>query len=369
MTERERILAVLRREKPDRLPWCADLAYWINGLRGMGSYPKEYEDTCGDNGLQKLHRDIGAGFYLQGYFPFQPLYRCGVTLTEKREGDRLLRTFRTPVGELNEVTEFSHVSFSWGYRKRLVEDIDDLRVFAYIAEHTDYVPDYELARSRYETVGDNGVVLCYMPKSPMMELVALQSGVENFTYMAADEEEELDAILRALEEKCDEACRLTLDSPAECIMIPENISSESVGKRFYHRYMEGYHRKWTERIRQAGKYSFVHQDGTTRGLITELSESGFDVIEAVTPKPVGDVEIEEVRSLVRPETIIWGGIPGGYFSDIVPQEIFEAHVLRCIETMKNAPNFVLGVADEVVPGSRWERIYRVRELVDRYGEM
>ena len=150
-------------------------------------------------------------------------------------------------------------------------------------------------------------------------------------------------------------------------MIPENITSECV-KPFYE-LMEGYHKKWTDRIRAAGKYSFVHQDGTVRGLVGELSKrSGFDVIEAVTPKPVGDVTIEEARELVRPETIIWGGMPGGFFrEDSLSDADFDAHLMHCIEVMTGSPNYVLGVADQVVPGSSVRRLRRVRELVDRYG--
>ena len=32
MTTRERILGMLKGEKIDRIPWCADLAYWIDYL-------------------------------------------------------------------------------------------------------------------------------------------------------------------------------------------------------------------------------------------------------------------------------------------------------------------------------------------------
>ena len=71
MTERERILAILNRQEPDQLPWAADLSYWIFSMQKSGVYPAKYRDTELDNGLQKLHRDCGAGFYLQGYHPWK----------------------------------------------------------------------------------------------------------------------------------------------------------------------------------------------------------------------------------------------------------------------------------------------------------
>ena len=70
MTKRERILTVLGRKKPDKLPWCADLSYWMNGLEKTGKLEDKYR---GEEGLFRLHRDIGAGFYLQGFFPYKEI--------------------------------------------------------------------------------------------------------------------------------------------------------------------------------------------------------------------------------------------------------------------------------------------------------
>ena len=84
---------------------------------------------------------------------------------------------------------------------------------------------------------------------------------------------------------------------------------------------------------------------------------------------MGDVTIEEARELVLPETIIWGGMPGGFFrEDSLSDADFDAHLMHCIEVMTKSPNYVLGVADQVVPGSTVRRLRRVRELVDQYGK-
>lgn len=367
MTERARVLSILKHEQPDQLPWLADLSYWIYSREIDKTLPEKYANRKFDDGLQRMHRDYGIGFYLQGYEPFY-VERKNVEINTERKGGICVTTMSTPVGSLREVQQYSKTSYSWGITEHLIKDIEDLKVYTYILKNTTYLPDYEFAKQRYETIGDNGIVLCYTPKSPLMDLVALRAGVENVTFMEVDDQEEFVALLDEIEEKHDEACRLAIESPAECIMIPENISSECVAS-FYQNYMKRYHKKWTEQIRAAGKYSFVHQDGTVRGLISQLSkESGFDVIEAVTPMPIGDVAIEEVASLVNEKTIIWGGIPGGMFVEsVMSDEAFDAHVKKCIQVMTKSPRYVLGVADQVVPGASERRVHRVRELVDEYG--
>jgi uroporphyrinogen-III decarboxylase len=251
--------------------------------------------------------------------------------------------------------------------EHLVKGPGDLPALRYLYEHTFYEPDYALAARRYDLVGDHGLVLCYLPKTPFMELVALRAGIQTVTYLLADARDEMEETLAVMTRKHDEAAQIALDSPAECLMIPENLSSESVGKRLYGRYVRPYEARWIERIRAAGKYSFIHIDGTLRGLMREVSQTGFDVLEAVTPEPSGDIPVEELHCWAEPGTVIWGGLPGVMFSDLVSDAEFDAFVARALAVFRSAPRYVLGVADQVPPLARRERIARVAELVELHG--
>jgi Uroporphyrinogen decarboxylase (URO-D) len=359
---RSRVLAVLNGQKPDVVPWLGDLDYWVQWLRVSGRLPEKY---AGD-GLFRLHRDLGVGFYLQGYFPFRTIYD-GVDVRVEPAGLGRVTTVRTALGALREVQEWLPDSFSIGWTERFVKSWRDLKALRYLYEHTRYEPDYELAERRYDLTGTNGLVLCYLPRSPFMQLVALDAGIEAVTYALSDAPEELEETLAVIGRKDDEASEIALRSPAECLMIPENLSSEVVGKKFYDAYVRPHDERWTRRIREAGKTSFLHIDGTLRGLIREASATGFKVLEAVTPAPVGDIEIEDLHNWVEPETVLWGGLPGVYFTDLVSDSEFDAFVRRVLEVMRSAPRYVLGVADQVPPLARFERIARVRELVETYG--
>ena len=114
MNRREDILKLLRGEKPEYLPWFGDLAYWIDYLKedklmpakyltgkdiATGSVNKGLAGTFAEDDLQMLHRDLGVGLYLQGYFPFIEEYH---DLEYSFEEDPVQRirttTFKTPVG-------------------------------------------------------------------------------------------------------------------------------------------------------------------------------------------------------------------------------------------------------------------------------
>ena len=303
---------------------------------------------------------------MQGYFPYKPIFE-GISVDVEVQGNVEVTKIETPSGTLKQVRKYLPESYTWAIVEHYVKDWRDLKAIRYWYENTYYEPDYYLAQKRYELIGDNGIVLCYLPKSPLMEMVVLLAGIEATTYIMFDAKDEFDETLAVLEKKADEAAQIALNSPAECLMIPENLSSEVVGKNMFELYMRGYEQKWNDRIKQVGKYSFVHMDGTLRGLIREVASTGFTVLEALTPAPVGDIPIEEIHQWIDSDNIIWGGIPGVYFTDLISDEDFDQFIIKVLEVMKSQPRYVLGVADQVPPKSRWERIKRVHELVERYG--
>lgn len=389
MTKRERILAMLRGEKPDKLPWCADLAYWIDYLNDEKLMPAKYLEheahaanekvsmglaaPFNSVGLLQMHRDLDVGFYLQGYFPYDVIYDETVQVDTVYENvkDGQLRTIKvtTPVGSMEEVWEYRFITHSWGPRYHMCKGVEDIPKLKYLYEHTTYEPNYTIAEERMGLVGDMGVVLVYMPKAPIMELISLRAGLGNVVDMLDEDEEAFEDLLQVMEKKHDEACELALKAPGECVMIPDNLSSGSIGRNLYRKYDMPYAKKWTARIREAGKYSFVHLDGTLNPLLTDTCEAGYDVIEGLTPKPMGDIEYDEMRPLATRDAILWGGIPSHLFDPDYPDEEFDRYVIDLIHKMVEDGRSVLAVGDQVVPRTKAERIRRVNDLVEKYGAM
>jgi hypothetical protein len=262
------------------VPWFGDLDYWYHAARTAAQLPEKYQ---GD-GYFQLNRDLGVGFYLQGFFPFTQ-HTPGITFSEQRAGDQIIRTMSTPRGDLTEVQQYLPTSFSWGYVKHYVEKPADLPAYKCYLESLQFAPAYAEAERRKSIVGDNGVVLCYTPRSPFMQMVTTYVGIVNLVYLLVDAPEQMAEIFAIMERQYDLAAQITVDSPAECIMIPENLSSEVVGAGYYKRYLRPYESRWINRIRQAGKYSFIHMDGTLKGLLKHVAETGFEDIEAATPQP------------------------------------------------------------------------------------
>ena len=363
MTPRERILTLLKGSQPDRVPWFGDLDYWASALLATGKRPAGFRESPE---YIDWHRSLGVGFYLQGYFPFRPI----LDLEERQwsEGNRRYRALVTPHGTLRECWEYLPESYAEAPVEHLLKSEDDLPALQYVYAHTSWEPDYDYAHRRHEQIGDQGILLCYLPKSPFMHLVALEAGIAAVTFTEAAAPEEFAETLAVMQSAFDRAARIAVDSPAEVLMIPENLSAEMIGPRLFEKYMRPYQERWIGEIDRAGKRSFVHMDGTLRGLLREEASTGVSVIEAMTPHPVGDLPVEAWADLAgSPSTILWGGIPGVYFTPNVPEEEFDRHVLNVLSVMRTSPRYVLGVADQVPPDCLESRVRKVADLVEEHG--
>ncbi len=363
-TPRKRLLALLGGEQPDRVPWFADLDYLASALIGRGLRSEDFKSS---NDYFVWHRRLRTGFYLQGYFPFT-VRRSGCRIVESSDGVLRTRTIETPKGTLRETWRRLPASFTEAPVEHLVKSDEDLPAYRYLYEHTEYAPDFAPAARRNTQIGDLGINLCYTPRSPFMRLAVLDAGIETLTILASTAPEAVEATLAVMCEKLTEAVDVACAAPVDAIMMPENLSSEVVGKRFFHDYVEEIQLDWIERIHAAGKYSFIHIDGSLRGLLAEEAALGFSVLEALTPAPVGDLAVERWADFVAPSTsVLWGGIPGPYFTPQTNDAEFEAHVRTVLDVMRSAPRFVLGVADQVPPDGLERRVARVADLVEECG--
>lgn len=366
MTPRERVLAILSGKQPDQVPWFGDLDYWANSLIKRGLKPEGFIQS---DDYITWHRELGVGFYLQGFFPFKEIIEnCDVK--NWSEGNYRYREIKTPKGTLRECWQWMETSFSEGHQEYLLKSAADLPAYRYMIENIRYEADYDYAEKRVGQIGDQGALLCYTPRSPFMRMLALDAGINTIMMIYMDDPEGFTETIEIMKPKLTEAAEITIASPAEIVMTPENLSAEMVGPNFFDMFMKDIQTKWSDMIKAAGKYSCIHMDGTLKALLREEMSIGLTFIEACTPAPVGDLAMADWPDYTsKSGTIMWGGIPGLYFTDKVGDAEFDRFIIEdVLPVMKSRPQYVLGVADQVPPDGLERRVARVRELVDKHGK-
>lgn len=358
-------LALLRGEKIDEVVWTGDISYWIDGQKEHKTASPDW-DT--EEGYLKLHRDLGLMpyIYYDKFWAGEPRYDDAVEVVVEKNGCLTTRTFHTPKGELREETLYSPASCSTAVTRYPVQSKADLEVLLCLLEHRRLEPAHldDYARRAAWWRQYDGLPCIGLPRSPLSSLCYEWAGVQNAVFLLTDYEDLVRQIVACMEDQEEPILRAICDLRPPLVHFPDNLSSANLTS-LYDPFMAAGHRRRLDTLHAAGVKAAVHLDGTVRGLLPKLIDSGFDAIEALTPQPGGDLSVAEIRQLAGDRRVIlWGGVPGVLFARPFTWEQVRDHVLRVVECWGVGP-FVLGIADQVPPDGDVEHCRRIAELLRR----
>ena len=177
MTHRERFLAVMRGEKPDRTAWFADLSYYYFSLEKDGRLQEQYR---GDEGYLKFHTVKNVGVFFYPPFMWNVSYSGGIRYSEQEIGNKKVCRFDTPIGAIESIQKYLPTTYSWAYTSHYVNNFDQLKIMLYIHQHTVYEEDYSGFDAIDKLWGGQGIPTAIPPisVSPLQKLLARWAGVE-----------------------------------------------------------------------------------------------------------------------------------------------------------------------------------------------
>jgi hypothetical protein len=117
------------------------------------------------------------------------------------------------------------------------------------------------------------------------------------------------------------------------------------------------------RLHAAGRFVHTHWDGHSRLMLPYLQETHLDGVEALTPAPMGDITLEEIKKAVGDRMVTLDLLP---VIDFLPNHRTEdllEFARRAIEMF--APRLILGISDEISEVGEIEKVEAVTELVDQ----
>ena len=186
--------------------------------------------------------------------------------------------------------------------------------------------------------------------------------MERAVYLLVDCRDKVAAIFRLMRDQEAPILDAVCEAAPPLVHFADNLSSDTL-TGLYDAYMAADHIRRIARLHAVGTRCAVHLDGVVRGLLPKLVASGFDAIEALTPKPAGDLDAHEMDEITGSDRVIlWGGVPGIMFATPYAWPDMEAHVERVLEAWQGRP-FVLGVADQVPPDGDITFCRRIAEML------
>jgi uroporphyrinogen-III decarboxylase len=366
MTDRERLLAIMARRAPDRIPWIPRLLLWYQAHRLQGALPEKYRDW----GLRQIERDLRLGAPARDGRIYRTELR-DVEVHVRRQGLDTLTEYVTPVGCVSTRVRASHELARAGIEglevEKMIKGPADYPVVEYLVEHTEVIPTYGEYLAYEAEVGEDGVPLVAVAADPLFRVLREFIGFDNAYYHLSDYPEQVAHLLGVLNEYAAIVQRVALDSPARLILAGVHFHSQMTPPRLFEKYMLPYYRAFADRLHAAGKMMAVHADADTSRLLGLIKEAGFDMAECFVTAPMVPVTLEQARAAWSTDVIIWGGIPSVILGEPTTDEEFEAYMRSLFRVIAPGDAFILGVADNVMPESKIERIERVTEMVEAHG--
>jgi len=346
-----------------RVIWQPRIQCWISDRQFAGQ-PLPPPFTGMD--VPDIYRELDCSARIYDYNAcFRAIEPASVQRTRRRlnETDEEI-TIHTPAGRQVEVLRSTPNSPRRIHLKWEVASEEDLRVATWRAAHTTWAWDQEAFLRVQKRWGNLGAPTMFMPRVNVQDLYINTMGTQNAIYALHDWTDLVEAYFRALDESHDRLMDVMLTSPIEIINFGDNLHGGTLPPALFRKYVLPAYRRRCEKLHRGRKFLHAHWDGDTKSLLPFARETGLDGIEAITPKPQGDVTLEEVKAALGDRIFLIDGIPAVYFDETFPVSVLEDCARRCIELF--APRLILGISDEISSTGDIERIRVVGRIVDEY---
>ncbi len=368
MTNRERLLAIMEGRLPDRVPWIPRLQIWYEANRRAGTLPDAYRDLS----FREVEREVFGGTAARDAM----IYRIEIEEVEIRthqvQAMETLTEYVTPVGTVT--TQFRSTARLRGQGIQdaevgfMLKRREDYPVVEHIIEHTRYTPTFEEYEAYERDVGEEGYPMVNCGDCPMHHWMRALVGYNQAYLHLNDYPNEVERLVGVLTDHYKETVwKQMLDSPARLLMHGHHLSSQMTPPPVFERYILPYYEELSPKLRERGKVLALHGDNDTRHILSHIERAGFGMVECFATEPLVQTTLAEARAAWGDRVIIWGGVPSVLLEDPFTDEQFEAYLDDLFRTIAPGRAFILGIADNAMPGSKIERIQRITEIVQQRG--
>lgn len=217
MTPRRRLLAALRGQEVDRVPWSPLLAYWWDSQPQQVQARGEFQFLV-DLGADPLLRGSTTAFVcsdLRGANEYPermhlPIPGCGIRRQTRGDEERV--TYETPVGDLTMLSRYTPAGNTRFVVEHPVKAREDYKILAYLVERMIIRPDYEPLQRLSADMGEGGLLVPLISpflKTPFQALVEHYVGTVQLVYHLADHPEEVEALLEIMSGRALEAVKIS----------------------------------------------------------------------------------------------------------------------------------------------------------------
>jgi hypothetical protein len=355
------MIAVFQGRRPDGIVWQPRLHVWYEYNKGQGTLPKRYRGMD----LLEIYDDLGATPRSYHYYndTIRKIEGKSVKVKVEEDRDRITTTYTTPKGEVKEVVRKTVGGVSRIHTEFFIKTLEDFEVLSYILSEQEYEFDKEVYSRMRERIGERAESIVVIPHAPLLALLIDYMGFQKGVIALWRHAKIVEGFLKALEENYMKLLGILMDTPIRIINFGDNIHHDLCSPPIFRKYMIPYYNKVTKMVRDAGKYSTSHWDGWVKKLLPYARETGLDGLECVTPKPQGDVTLEEMHEALQ-GMVLMDGLPATLFLPWAEEEELKKMTEKLLKTF--SPRLIAGISDMLPPNGDIEKVRMVGKIVNNY---
>lgn len=358
MTSKQRLLAAMKGQSVDRVPWSPFLAYYWEHL------PQSIQQKGQFDYLKKM----GADPLLRGSHALCTINYQNCNLTEKLTPTEKFITYETPVGTITERHQYSPDGDTWFLVDHPVKTEEDIKVLQYIYEHLtirENTAPFEKDAARY---GDEALLLPMIGvdnKTAFQTMVEHWLGTEQLAYAVYDYPEAIAECLAVMQEKDFETIKIAAGTSAEGFIFYEDSSTTNISPAMFAEYTAPEIAQWGDYLHKSGKLLAHHACGHIKDLLPLMAELPIDLIESISPPPTGNISIADALPKIPDRIGLIGGIEPTVLLNSSLEEL-ERYVTDLL-TVTRGHRFILANSDSCPPDVSYDKFLMISRLVASFG--
>ena len=337
MTSKERLLAVLKGNIPDRVPVST---YELNGW----DYDSFENKEPSYKKLMDIIREKTDCLYMTGVDFHNTYMRANTFIEEKTEGISTIAniTIKTPKGDIKKTTRVdSNVYTTWNLEHFLKTD-EDLERYMSIPDTLEK-PDCSKLFKIEKELGDKGIILISIG-DPICEAAELFEFGE-FTIRALTQTEDIVRLLDKLYVSRLEHLKEVLKQIKNRgylfrICGPEYATPPYLSPEYFEKFVCKYDKEFIRLIRESGNFSRIHSHGKISSVFDKILDMAPDGLDPIEAPHNGDILFKDAKARSKGKLCLFGNIQLRDLENAKPLEM-EKIVKDCMADAKEGGRYVI----------------------------
>ena len=372
ISNRERLLRVLRQEPVDRIPVSPFIHvnyvkefFGAHDVDWVARTPEVYRHF----GFDVIHRNCSIPY--DAYGPQGPNWRSEAVVEKQGRDQTTTTRILTPQGEI-QITE----ALRWVYEydaevsplEYPIKDRKDFELFVRHHPPPEPVDTGDITRAR-QVMGDGGILAPWI-QGAFNLLAVYYRKLDDLLIDALAAPEFYTRMMEYFLDRYLGFVQQLIEAGADVLSYGANVANAKlIGPEFYRRHIWPHEKRLIDFVQGQGVTVLFHNCGYAKNFLPLYAQLGLKAYESLTPEPYGDTKLEAAVEAFGGRTTLVGGVDQ---LDLLrkgsPQDIDSAVEAIC-RTVRHRCPFILGTTDYFNEATPSASIFALSEAGRRHGRL